>query len=223
MMDGTPSTRMCDWILDRFVLCNCLYQTLVLYGLIFFFCGEFWRPPSLAKDKIDHGSSAARADLASPVKLNFVLNQDVLSAITVAEKDFDTLVAKHDVNVVAFQGLGKEHIKKYKLSPDAFAQMVIQLAYYRLKGRSDPTYESAQTKQFLHGRTETCRTVSVDSVAWVKSMSDPSINAAKRVELLRKAVDSHVKYMNDAVAGKGVDRHLLGELISHSQLLKQAI
>jgi len=42
-------------------------------------------------------------------------------------------------------------------------------------------------------------------------MDDASVPKEVKVEKLRKAVDYHSRVlMNDAVAGKGVDRHLLG-------------
>ncbi|KAF9992389.1 Carnitine O-acetyltransferase mitochondrial, partial [Entomortierella chlamydospora] len=99
-------------------------------------------------------------------------------------------------------------------SPDAYVQMIIQLAYYKMHGVSRPTYESAQVRKFQHGRTETCRTVSSESVAWVKAMEDPHVSADEKTALFKKALSSHVEYMANAVEGRGVDRHLLGLRLS---------
>jgi carnitine O-acetyltransferase len=41
-------------------------------------------------------------------------------------------------------------------------------------------------------------------------MAANDVNDAKCVELFRKALDAHVKYINDASDGLGVDRHLFG-------------
>lgn len=43
-------------------------------------------------------------------------------------------------------------------------------------GKSRPTYESAATRKFQLGRTETCRSVSEESVAWCKAMNDPTVD-----------------------------------------------
>lgn len=41
------------------------------------------------------------------------------------------LVRNLDMNVLKFHDYGKEFIKKQKMSPDAFIQVALQLAYYR--------------------------------------------------------------------------------------------
>ncbi|KAI8998120.1 acyltransferase ChoActase/COT/CPT [Gaertneriomyces semiglobifer] len=181
MMDATPTSNMCDFI------CS-----------------------GLSKDTINHGASSVSATLNPPQKLNFELSPSLLSRIESAEGHFDTLIAKHDVHIQAFHDYGKDLIKKFRISPDAYVQMAIQLAYYKMHGVSRPTYESAQTRAYAYGRTETCRTVSTDSVAFVKAMQDPALPAATKAQLGRKAVASHVAYMNDCVENRGVDRALLG-------------
>ena len=118
------------------------------------------------------------------------------------------------LDVQSFQGYGSNYIKKAGFSPDAFVQMAIQLATYRLWGKPSATYEATQMRPFLHGRTETTRTVSEESVAFVEKMglrpcSDPE-EKAEKLTLLQNAVNSHVKYISAAVKGKGVDRHFFG-------------
>ena len=51
--------------------------------------------------------------------------------------------------------------------------MALQLAWYRTRGEFTATYETVLTRLFKHGRTETIRTLSTDSCAWVLSMVDP--------------------------------------------------
>jgi len=43
--------------------------------------------------------------------------------------------------------------RKARLSPDSYLQMALQLAYYRVYGHFASTYETQQTRAFLHGRT----------------------------------------------------------------------
>ncbi|KAL1922551.1 uncharacterized protein VTP21DRAFT_10090 [Calcarisporiella thermophila] len=180
-MDGTPVARLNDYICE-----------------------------GLAKNKIDHGSPSVRSSLPAPTQLEFGINSNVLREIDRASVDFESLIDKHDLRVLAYEGYGKNLIKKFRLSPDAYVQMIIQLAYYKVNGVSRPTYESAQTRKYQHGRTETCRTVSTDSVKWVQAMADKNITPEVKAELGRRAINSHVKYMADCVEGHGVDRHLFG-------------
>jgi carnitine O-acetyltransferase len=101
-------------------------------------------------------------------------------------------------------------MKKFKCSPDAYVQMIIQLAYYKFYGKNRPTYESAATRRFQEGRTETCRTVSEESVAFCTAMQHPLSTAEECRDLFLKALKGHVAYISDASDGKGVDRHLFG-------------
>ncbi|KAI8615223.1 acyltransferase ChoActase/COT/CPT [Chytriomyces sp. MP71] len=180
MMDATPTSRMCEYILD-----------------------------SLEKGKINHGEAAGKK-LLPPRKLGFDLTAGIIRDIRVAETKFDALVAEHDLKVVVFEGYGKNLIKKLGCSPDAYAQMAIQLAYFKTYGMCVATYESAQTKKYAYGRTETGRSVSVESVAWVKAMQDESLTAEYKGQLGRRAVAAQSSYMALAADGCGVDRHLLG-------------
>ncbi|OZJ05061.1 hypothetical protein BZG36_02093 [Bifiguratus adelaidae] len=180
-MDGTPTLRLNDFVCEV-----------------------------LERNKVDHGSESVRSNLTKPAELKFTISPQVSYSIQSACQNFDKLINAHDMHVLAYNGYGKNMIKKFKISPDAYAQMVIQLAYYKMFGVLRPTYESGQTRKFQHGRTETCRTVSSDMKNWVLAMENPSVSVEAKVMLGRKAMTSHVRYMNDACDGRGVDRHLFG-------------
>jgi carnitine O-acetyltransferase len=63
-------------------------------------------------------------------------------------------VGKQSVSVLTFDGFGSDFIKKSGNPPDAFVQVAMQLAAYRLFGETVGTYESTQVRPFRHGRTE---------------------------------------------------------------------
>ena len=88
--------------------------------------------------------------------------------------------------------------------------MALQLAFYRKHGTFTATYESAQTTGFRHGRTETIRTLSIQSKAWVLSMSATPFDSQHSRELLVQAVTAHSEYSKQAGYGRGIDRHILG-------------
>ncbi|KAJ1471000.1 hypothetical protein T484DRAFT_1845658 [Baffinella frigidus] len=80
-----------------------------------------------------------------------------------------SLVEGHTTQMLHLDSLNKAKIKAWGFSPDSFAQMLFQLAYYRLHGKMGATYssggdvrtspplescESFATRKFFHGRTE---------------------------------------------------------------------
>lgn len=181
MMDGTPTHRLND------------YANAAIFG-----------------NKLDFSNPSIRSDLSDPTPVKFVVTPEIQEDISSAQTYHSTLMAQHELRVQAYQGYGKELIKKFKCSPDAYVQMVIQLAYHKMYGKNRPTYESAATRKFQQGRTETCRSVSDESVAFCDAMADPEVAPEKCAELFRAALKAHVAYISDASEGKGVDRHLFG-------------
>jgi carnitine O-acetyltransferase len=181
MMDGTPTHRLNDYV----------------NNVIF-------------NNKLDFSDPSARSYLPDPQVIKFQVTKELQQEIDRAQKDFAEVIGAHELRVQAYQGYGKGLIKKFKCSPDAYVQMIIQLAYHKMYGKNRPTYESAATRRFQQGRTETCRTVSDESVAFCNAMADPSVDQKTTEELFRKALNAHVEYISAASDGKGVDRHLFG-------------
>ncbi|KNC72427.1 hypothetical protein SARC_15014 [Sphaeroforma arctica JP610] len=61
-------------------------------------------------------------------------------------------------------------IKKIKVSPDGFVQQALQLAFHRTHGFIPQTYESSMTRLYQAGRTETVRSATPESSAFVMAM-----------------------------------------------------
>jgi len=181
MMDGTPTHRLND------------YANMLIFT-----------------NALDFDNPEIRSNLPEPQALRWTLNAQVTQDIEGAQRHFERQVGQHELRVQAYQGYGKGLIKKFRCSPDAYVQMIIQLAYHKMYGKNRPTYESAATRRFQLGRTETCRSVSEESVAFCDAMADPAATQDECIRLFRAALDAHVKYISDASDGRGVDRHLFG-------------
>ena len=143
--------------------------------------------------------------------------QTVEGLVNDARSDFQHLVESNDMHVLSFQGYGTTFLKASGYSPDAFVQMAIQVATFRLFGKQAATYESTQVRPFLHGRTETTRSVSFASSEFCHAMglrpkrdSHDSMARTRKLMLLKEATESHVKYSRLAAQAQGVDRHLMG-------------
>lgn len=157
-------------------------------------------------------SEVPTGDLPEPELLNITINEEIRSGIEDAGKNMDTLISDLSLVGYVFDNFGKESIKKLKVSPDAFIQVSLQLAYNKLYGHSCATYESASLRKFQHGRTDTIRSCTSASHKFAQTMisSEPSENIAEKRKLLLDAINAHRKYTQWAVGGGGVDRHLLG-------------
>uniref|UniRef100_A0A8C7AEX4 Carnitine O-palmitoyltransferase 1, muscle isoform n=1 Tax=Neovison vison TaxID=452646 RepID=A0A8C7AEX4_NEOVI len=115
-----------------------------------------------------------------------------------------------DVELYCFQFLpfGKGLIKKCRTSPDAFVQIALQLAHFRDRGKFCLTYEASMTRMFREGRTETVRSCTSESTAFVQAMVEGSHMKADLQDLFRKASKKHQNMYRLAMTGCGIDRHL---------------
>uniref|UniRef100_A0A672GA41 Peroxisomal carnitine O-octanoyltransferase n=1 Tax=Salarias fasciatus TaxID=181472 RepID=A0A672GA41_SALFA len=145
------------------------------------------------------GSSAVRP-IARPEELIFTVDEKVRGDISRAKEQF--LQSASDLQIVcyAFTDFGKAAIKQKKLHPDTFIQLAMQLAYHRLHKQPGSCYETAMTRKYYHGRTETMRSCTQEAVAWCEAMLDPTRDVNGR----------HVVFRSYFVTLAGFDRHLLG-------------
>ncbi|KAG0287856.1 hypothetical protein BGZ98_004456 [Dissophora globulifera] len=187
-MDATPTSRLCRYLIDE-------AQARAL-------------PDFRNLNAEDLYELASMLDKPQPLK--FTTSPALDNAITSAFEYFRTTVAAHEMIPTEFKGYGKGLIKSFKMSPDAYVQMALQLAYYRKHGEFVATYESAATRKYRHGRTETARSCSNESKAFCEAMDNPDMSLKERAALCRAAVARHAQYTAWAVDGQAVDRHLLG-------------
>ncbi|XP_028437510.1 peroxisomal carnitine O-octanoyltransferase isoform X3 [Perca flavescens] len=155
------------------------------------------------------GSDTVRA-VPRPEELVFTVDEKVQSDISHAKRQY--LESAQDLQVVcyAFTAFGKAAIKQKKLHPDTFVQLAMQLAYQKMYKRPGSCYETAMTRKFYHGRTETMRPCTQEAVNWYKAMVDPTCDADAKRKAMLLAFNKHNKLMGEAQEGKGFDRHLLG-------------
>ncbi|XP_061836595.1 carnitine O-acetyltransferase isoform X2 [Nerophis lumbriciformis] len=163
---------------------------------------EYTRKPEMVSSDI--------APLPIPKKLQFNLTPELKKDIEEAKRSMNVLAEDVDVKVIVFNHFGKNVPKAHKMSPDAFIQVALQLAYYRMYQQCCATYESASLRMFRMGRTDTIRSASSASAAFVKAFDDPNKQNTEKVDLMEKAVKAHKLYTNMAISGQAIDRHLLG-------------
>ncbi|KAL3907452.1 MAG: hypothetical protein SGPRY_010164, partial [Prymnesium sp.] len=120
-----------------------------------------------------------------------------------------SVVASNQLECFRYLSYGRKRMVEHKAGADATLQLALQLAQMRDQGGVVATYETASTRRFFHGRTETIRSCSSQSTAWARAMDDPSMSPTQRGQLFRDAVTAHLSYLLAASNGQGCDRHLL--------------
>ena len=188
VMDGTPTVRLCDDILD--MLCD--------------------------STTFDHGTPSGET-ISPPQPLDWEISPETTQAIASADEAARELAEGQELGF-HLTSYGKAAIKTFGVSPDSWAQMIIHLAYKRLlllgggdnKKRNGATYEAASTRKFYKGRTETIRVVTSEADDWAKSMDDDQVDAETRKKLFDLATSQHINLAVSGGQGQGVDRHLFG-------------
>jgi len=153
-----------------------------------------------------HG--CVEVELPQPKRLKWEIPSEAVEAIEYSSQCALTLLNDVDLKVIMFNHYGKGFMKTCRVSPDAFIQMALQLAYFRDAGKFNLTYEASMTRLFKEGRTETVRPCTLESCEWVQAMDDPSKSNEARIALLRKACTRHQLGYQNAMVGRGIDRHL---------------
>ncbi|PLW11847.1 hypothetical protein PCANC_11710 [Puccinia coronata f. sp. avenae] len=148
-------------------------------------------------------------------KLEWVTDQRIHHFIHASKTTVEAISKDSDCDLLIFEQYGTEYIKRSaRHSPDAYIQMAIQLAWFRQVGTVVSTYETGLTRLFKHGRTETIRTLSNESYAWVKAM-DTEEDCHSVYNLFVQAIGQHNSYTKQASLGRAFDRHFLGLRLQH--------
>ncbi|KAF8753527.1 Choline/Carnitine o-acyltransferase [Rhizoctonia solani] len=119
--------------------------------------------------------------------LDWEVDSIIEREIKQAEGRAKAIVEDSDAGQLWYSEYAADWMKKTgRVSPDAYIQLALQLAWYKQHGSFTATYETASTRLFKHGRTDVIRTYSTDTRDFVKNNG--------RLGRI----------------GKGCDRHLFG-------------
>ncbi|RVE41560.1 hypothetical protein evm_013794 [Chilo suppressalis] len=154
--------------------------------------------------------SSHSASPKQPVHLQFNVSSEVNNMINTAKTSLDRLAENLELNCFTYEKYGKNFIKTQKLSPDSYLQMAMQYAFFMLHNTPGAHYESAATRMYVGGRTETIRSCSIESVDFAKTMLNAQSSPKDKLQAMQKAINAHKNYTVQALQGFGVDRHLLG-------------
>nr|XP_046207948.1 choline O-acetyltransferase-like [Oncorhynchus gorbuscha] len=158
------------------------------------------------------GRATSVSELPTPARLLWKTTPHIQDLLKASAERLQRLVRDLDMDVHKFEVYGKEFIKKQKMSPDAYIQVALQLAFYRCNGRLVSTYESASIRRFHEGRVDNIRSATSEALAFVKAMTDEkaSLSDSEKMKQLWDAINAQTNYTITAITGFGIDNHLLG-------------
>ena len=100
--------------------------------------------------------------------------------------------------------MGRKQLKSAGVGPDGACQFAFQLGYYRLFGQSPSTYESCSTAAFKHGRTETIRPNTSETLAATRAFCDPSATVEEKLSKFLAANKMHNTLTKNAAMGRQI-------------------
>ncbi|XP_005750643.1 carnitine O-acetyltransferase-like isoform X1 [Pundamilia nyererei] len=147
--------------------------------------------------------------LPMPQKLHFHVTPDIKEIIEQAKRSMDRNIQNFDLSVLVFDHFGKNYLKAHNMSPDAFIQMAIQLAYYRMNKQVCASYEAVSQRMFRRGRVSLLLSTTSVSAAFVKAFDDPQKQNTEKIDLLEKAIKTHKENIKAVIGGHDIVAHII--------------
>ncbi|XP_043852895.1 carnitine O-palmitoyltransferase 1, brain isoform isoform X2 [Dromiciops gliroides] len=143
-----------------------------------------------------------------PERLLWAVPEEVATSIPPALQKAQALARDTECHVLPFTHFGRGFTRRCHTPGSSFVQLALQLARFRDQGSFCLTYEACVTRLFCEGRTETLRSCTLETCAFVRAMEDPGLTDAQRLALFRVAAEKHWALCRAALTGEGIDRHL---------------
>ncbi|XP_039928060.1 choline O-acetyltransferase [Hirundo rustica] len=200
-----------QFVVGRDGLCGTVCEHSPFDGIVMVQCAEH-----LLRHMKESSKKLVRADsvseLPAPRRLRWKCSPDIQTHLASAAEKLQRAVENLDFIAYKFMHYGKEFIKKQKISPDAYIQVALQLAFYRCHRRLVPTYESASLRRFDEGRVENIRSATSEAFAFVKAMAGDktTVSDSEKMQKFKDAIAAQTNYSVLAVTGMAIDNHLLG-------------
>ncbi|MEI5995064.1 hypothetical protein A5880_002654 [Enterococcus sp. 4G2_DIV0659] len=145
-------------------------------------------------------------------KFEWVLENDSVALLEKAKKVAEVENNSYSIKHQVIAGIGKERMKKGKVSPDAFFHIALAMAQQTVFGKLRSVYEPVAMRMFYEGRTESARSISQEKRDFAEAFYEQKETVSKKelVELFNKAATAHSNRISQCQKGKGIERHLLG-------------
>lgn len=179
-IDGDYHSRWCDkgssFVVFRNGKFGCIGEHSLYDGSISVSYSFFILLSLLEAPEPDWDEDVGAQKITLPKELKFQIDQKLRDEVMRMDEYCNEI--KNSINVTCdqFEKYGKNFMKAQRIHPDAYIQTILQWTYYKLHGHLASTYETATTRVYYHGRTETVRSCSVETVSWIEAMNNPGVS-----------------------------------------------
>lgn len=160
------------------------------------------------QDKTD-ASAEPTSSAPQPRLLEWDIPAGIAAELRTLQTDFFARVDSIELVSREYSEFGREELKGFKTSPDAFLQIAFQVAQYTVFGRLRSSYEAVSMRAFAQGRTECARSSTGSALAFAKALESGEPEGKLR-ELYRMAESSHLNRLVSCQRGRAVERYLYG-------------
>ena len=140
-------------------------------------------------------------------QLNWELSETVNMQLHLLKRDHHTRLENIHLEINHFENFGAKKIKSLKYSPDAFLHLALQLAQYRTFNKLRSTYEAANMRTYLNGRTECNRPISNEVLDFVKAFDKDDKDSTELKDLMGSACKKHSSRIKDCLGSNGIERY----------------
>ncbi|MGX7264331.1 choline/carnitine O-acyltransferase [Enterococcus crotali] len=145
-------------------------------------------------------------------KFEWSLDEQMFKALEEAQKLVEIENSSYTLNHQVVSEIGKERMKKAKVSPDAFFHIALAMAQQTVFGKLRSVYEPVAMRMYYEGRTESARSISQEKKQFVEAFYNKIEPTSKErlMALFVEAATAHSSRINQCQNGKGLERHLFG-------------
>lgn len=148
-------------------------------------------------------------DKISYDELLFHIDDEMSLNLIKSFEDYKNIMDTFTASYIDLENLSRTRLREYGiLSGDGFFHMALQAAQKMTYGDIQNTYISVDMRMFFRGRTDSNRSVTLESIAFVEELLSSQGDILKQKKLLEIALNAHHGRNVLCRSGKGVDRYL---------------
>lgn len=146
-----------------------------------------------------------------PVKLNYILDEDIKSEIHKTLDYFNSNITdKFYADVFIFKDYGKGLFDRKGIDMNAFLQLAILSAHYRLNGKVVASRQFICGRNFKFGFVDFVRTTTRESVNFIVSLNELRVPRELKIKLGQDFFKTNRNNVTDVINGRSLDVHFTG-------------